>query len=132
MSIYDDVRRAAESCKTPVSSAAVYRIAGTLRTAYGESAPYEAVMQEVLDAADRAKRVPQAPVQQVQSDVVVQVPQNTEDGSQIAYSNLDAALDRGICPRCSKALENVKLADYTEARHCRPCRITLWPKPADQ
>ena len=127
MSIYDDVRRAADSSGIKMTPAAVYRVAGTLRTAYGDSAAFDTIMQEVLNADERAKMTAQQSAQQVQSDVVVQVPQGTEDGSQIAYSNLDTALERGICPRCSKALQNVKLADYTEARHCVGCRITLWP-----
>jgi hypothetical protein len=126
MSIYDDVRAAAEKSGVQLDQGGVYRVAGTLRTAYGETATFDTIMQEVLNAANRAKQQPVAPVQQVQSDVVVQVPQGAEDGSQIAYSNLDTALARGICPRCSKALKNVKLADYTEARHCVDCRITLW------
>jgi hypothetical protein len=128
-SVYDEIRRAVQEGNHGLDASWVYRVAGTLIGAYGSPVPYWAVQAEVQRAAvqaaqDQARQVAaqQAALEQ-QADVVVPL---DDDGAHIDYKELDAALERGICPRCSQRLKDVKLADYTPARYCQPCRIALW------
>jgi hypothetical protein len=108
MSIYDNIRTAAVEKGKPIPDDAVYRIAGTLRSAYDDDVPVAAVLREViryLEVSAETERVSAAP---------------------ITADTVTAAMAKGMCPRCTKQMGDVKLADQTPARYCRTCHISLW------
>jgi hypothetical protein len=131
MSVYDTIRKAAQAAGKSLDEPHICRVASTLAVAYDQvEAPYEAVMREVLRVHDRAKADERAAAEQQaateqQADVIIPL---EEEGAQINYQELDNAIERGMCPRCSAKLKPVKLADYTASLYCQACRIALWPK----
>ncbi|MFA5135440.1 MAG: hypothetical protein WC505_06680 [Patescibacteria group bacterium] len=104
MSLYANIRQAAVSNNKSISDEAVYRIAGTLKLAYDQDVPLSAILREIASH--------------------VEVTAATEKVS--ATEAIATALEHGTCPRCSRLMSEIKLADNTPSKYCTGCRIALW------
>lgn len=123
MSIYTQIRKAAHDRGVLVDDESVYRIAGTLKVAgaIAGDALLDVIQME-LDRLTNEATQPPAP-RQAQDPEVEEI---------ATLKEIDAGIAKGTCPRCRQGTRDVKLADYTPARYCSACGITLWSEDSDE
>jgi uncharacterized protein with PIN domain len=42
------------------------------------------------------------------------------------FQEIHSFMSENKCPRCKKAMESVKLANYEKANYCPGCKVALW------
>lgn len=118
MGLHTQLRVLAADKGIKLSDGAFSRVAGTLRSA------------DVIDVRqnlDLALRELYRETKENREFGVVAADSGVKKKEEDTFRRIDAGLAKGLCPKCSKPMTPVKLADYTPALFCTgECRVTLW------